>query len=88
MRKFSINQKELSYEKLHKKIREINDTIEESFSVQYLDQDGDKVTVRSTEELTNALNDQVNLYLQMRFSQQITKMRAQAHTKKFEELTA
>ena len=59
MRKFTINQEELSFEKLNQKIREINDTIEESFSIQYLDQDGDKVTIRSTEELTNALHDQV-----------------------------
>ena len=47
-----------------KKIREIyNDTIEECFSVQYLDQEGDKVTFRSTEELNNALNDQVKAFM-------------------------
>jgi len=61
VRKFSVNREELTYDNLTKKIREIyNDTIEECFSVQYLDQDGDKVTFRSTEELNNALNDQVN----------------------------
>ena len=62
VRKFSVNREELTYDNLTKKIREIyNDTIEECFSVQYLDQDGDKVTFRSTEELNNALNDQVKL---------------------------
>ena len=62
MRKFSANREELTYDNLTKKIREIyNDTIEECFSVQYLDQEGDKVTFRSTEELNNALNDQVKL---------------------------
>lgn len=61
VRKFSVNREKLTYDNLTQKIREIyNDTIEECFSVQYLDQDGDKVTLRSTEELTNALNDQVN----------------------------
>ena len=60
VRKFSANREELTYDNLTKKIREIyNDTIEECFSVQYLDQEGDKVTFRSTEELNNALNDQV-----------------------------
>ena len=62
VRKFSANREELTYDNLTKKIREIyNDTIEECFSVQYLDQEGDKVTFRSTEELNNALNDQVKL---------------------------
>ena len=62
VRKFSVNRPELTYDNFQRKIRQINDTIsEESFSsVQYLDQDGDKVTVTSTEELNNALNDQVN----------------------------
>ena len=64
VRKFSVNRPELTYDNFHRKIRQINDTIsEESFSVQYLDQDGDKVTVTSTEELNNALNDQVNTKL-------------------------
>ena len=63
VRKFSANREELTYDNLTKKIREIyNDTIEECFSVQYLDQDGDKVTFRSTEELNNALNDQVRYH--------------------------
>ena len=62
VRKFSVNRQELTFDNFQRKIRQINDTIsEESFSsVQYLDQDGDKVTVTSTEELNNALNDQVN----------------------------
>ena len=63
VRKFSANREELTYDNLTKKIREIyNDTIEECFSVQYLDQEGDKVTFRSTEELNNALNDQVKSF--------------------------
>ena len=63
VRKFSVNREELTYDNLTKKIREIyNDTIEECFSVQYLDQEGDKVTFRSTEELNNALNDQVKSF--------------------------
>ena len=62
VRKFSVNREKLTYDNLTNKIREIyNDTIEECFSVQYLDQEGDKVTFRSTEELNNALNDQVKL---------------------------
>ena len=63
MRKFSANKEDLTYDKMTKKICEINDTIGESFSIQYLDQDGDKVTVRSSEELINALSDQVGTVL-------------------------
>jgi hypothetical protein len=34
--------------------------LEPDFTIQYCDQDGDKVTIGNTEELQNALNDQVN----------------------------
>ena len=60
VRKLILNSSEITFEKLISKIQELQD-ISESVTVQYLDQDGDKVTVATTEELINALSEQVGL---------------------------
>ena len=60
VRKLILNSSEITFEKLISKIQELQD-ISESVTVQYLDQDGDKVTVATTEELINALSEQVIL---------------------------
>ena len=60
VRKLILNSSEITFEKLLSKIQELQDISEESATVQYLDQDGDKVTVATTEELLNALSEQVN----------------------------
>ena len=62
VRKLILNSSEITFEKLVCKIQELQEISfqgEESVTVQYLDQDGDKVTVATTEELINALSEQV-----------------------------
>jgi len=61
VRKLILNSSEITFEKLVCKIQELQEISfqgEESVTVQYLDQDGDKVTVATTEELINALSEQ------------------------------
>ena len=65
VRKLILNSSEITFEKLLSKIQELQDISEESATVQYLDQDGDKVTVATTEELLNALSEQVNQTLKL-----------------------
>ena len=68
VRKLILNSSEITFEKLLSKIQELQDISEESATVQYLDQDGDKVTVATTEELLNALSEQVNQTLKLHTS--------------------
>ena len=68
VRKLILNSSEITFEKLLSKIQELQDISEESATVQYLDQDGDKVTVATTEELLNALSEQVNQTLKLHVS--------------------
>lgn len=68
VRKLILNSSEITFEKLLSKIQELQDISEESATVQYLDQDGDKVTVATTEELLNALSEQVNQTLKLHIS--------------------
>ena len=60
VRKITLN--EITIDNLLAKIQESKEIFGETVTVQYLDQDGDKVTVATTDELVNAITDQVSQF--------------------------
>ena len=59
VRKLILDSSEITFDKFYAKIQDLKEISGEVVTVQYLDQDGDKVTVASNEELIEALTDQV-----------------------------
>ena len=60
VRKIALDKDDLTLDRFSQRIKEIHPDVSDPFSIQYVDQDGDRVSVHSSDELSNAFTDQVN----------------------------